>query len=111
MTNEQILKKAIEKAEKNGYKFEYNLKACQYNSYYYSFIFSHDFAKAFWNLEGEYCPYCKSKNLDALFGGSFPYRCKDCRKDCHPDTYFCWQHHLQQLVLEEEPLLYLERFL
>lgn len=84
MTNEEILKKVILKAEKNGYKFAYNLEATQYNSYYYAFIFSHYFAKAFWGEE-------KSIATSLLLNR--------------------WQYHLQQMVLKEEPLKYLERFI
>ena len=58
MTNEQILKKAIEKAEESGLKIE-NLDCKNETelSWFcdmviadslYNLIFSHDFAKAFW---------------------------------------------------------------
>lgn len=55
MTNEQILKKAIEKAEKNGFQLHNILltkskdiedEILTYDRYY-AIIFSHDFAKAF----------------------------------------------------------------
>ena len=105
LTNEQIFKKAIEKAVGNGWKgydgkqdvllldtgymfnkdweFKYETLADEPES----LIFSHSFAKAFWG--GEPC-------------------------FCHGDTgshILDWQYHLQQMVLEEEPLLYIERFL
>lgn len=60
MTNEEILKKAIEKATRNGYK-ELSTEAIMtmivpkggitvidHERWYYPIIFSHDFAKAFW---------------------------------------------------------------
>ena len=91
MTNEQILNKVIEKAKENGYEFEYNIKSSQYNFYYYAYIFSHDFAKAFWG-EKDRTPIIAGRRL---------------LKEAYPE----WQYHLQQMVLEEEPLKYLEKLL
>lgn len=107
MTNEQILRKAIEKAVK-GEWYELRFRtlfygrgkaAGVYKTYkdcnaipYEVIIFSHDFAKAFWG-EG------KMPNVeigDVTFVSSDTFR---------------WQHHLQQMVLEKKPLLYLERFI
>ena len=90
MTNEQILKKAIEKAVKGGYKWEKPV-AFTWGLYYCSpdwwrIIFSHDFAKAFWGEE-------KAVNGK---GHGIGKR---------------WQYHLQQMVLESELLKYLEKFL
>lgn len=48
---------------------------------YRKWIFSHDFAKAFWGEEKPKVPIT------------------------------LWQHHLQQMVLEEDPIKYLETFL
>ncbi len=95
-TNEQILKKAIEKAVKGGFDwFQKRLIARGGNHFsfhvenellpdkhYYQLIFSHDFAIAFWGEETALIPRGNA-----------------------------WQFHLQQMVLEEEPLKYLERFL
>ena len=92
MTNENILKKAIEKIIKNGWKgyWEGMPEAglpCEAHSMeseetcVYTIIFSHDFAKAFWGEE--------------VTG--------------YPPQY--WEKHLQEMVLEEEPLLYLKKFL
>ena len=84
----KILKRAIAKAEKNGFKFDSQEFPTQSDfDWYEVWIFNHDFAKAFWkdeeyHNEGHYC-----KPLPA------------------------WQYHLQQMVLEEEPLKYLEKFL
>ena len=93
MINEQILKKAIEKAVKNGWNGN-NLmileegKILWVTKEYYQIIFSHDFAKAFWGTE-------------------LNYRSKKCLSPRGQN----WQYHLQQMVLEKEPLKYLERFL
>jgi len=114
MENSVILDKAIEKAEDLGYKHDiytldhlYDCNLYQLNNTYYllysesygkidirSIIFSHDFAKAFW-------PECKNPDHGPL---------------CiihNQDIRHCvtWQYHLQQIVLEKEPLKYLERFL
>ena len=102
MTNEQILKKAIEKAVKNGYlpfpawSKEKNIKhlnACyrfllgetRVGFEYYILIFSHSFAKAFFGEEIR--TYRDSTNT------------------------FRWQYDLQAMVLEKEPLKYIEEFL
>ena len=57
-------------------------------------IFSHDFAKTFWgeckNPDGG--PLCITHNQDI--------------RDC-----ITWEDHLQKMVLEKEPLKYLEKFL
>ena len=83
MTNEQILKKAIEKAVKNGYPMPTVrmklLEAAPFDVVLiYHIIFSHSFAKAFWKVE----------TYEGL-----------------------WQYHLQQMVLEENPLDYISKFL
>lgn len=92
MTDEEILRKAIEKAVKNGYVtilpgFPYKNYPCFPNkeNEHFSIIFEHEFAKAFW---GE-----KTAAWRAL------------------EAPLAWQYHLQQMVLEEEPLKYLEKFL
>ncbi len=78
---EDILKKAIEKAVKNGYKCEDNIDSKRHMKSLsmfwngYRIIFSHDFAKAFWK-------------------GVYPR----------------WQYHLQMMVLEKDPIKYLEKF-
>jgi len=87
MTNEQILKKAIEKAVKGGYfisddKIPGYLITVNCN-HYYRLIFSHDFVKAFWGEEYR--------------GSSFGIK--------------NWEHNLQQMVLEEDKLKYIEKFL
>ncbi len=103
MTNEQILKKAIEKAVEGGWDKELikgkrflseviKENACDYGFYievlleedfkYFKITFSLDFAKAFWG--------------EKIMGQAGP-------------PY--WSYHLQQMVLEPEPLKYLEKFL
>jgi hypothetical protein len=118
MTNEEILKKAIEKAVKNGFKFEdlaQDLLSFQngyienvswngdlyptdlgrgYQANLYPLIFSHSFAKAFWGEKH----YREEGIVEFIVNN---------RGDFIPE----WKHHLQQMVIEEEPLKYLEKFL
>jgi len=83
MTDEECFEKAIEKACKNGYE-----KDCLPWRLpdLEKTIFSHDFAKAFWGEE----------TVDEAYR-SFPKR--------------EWQYHLQQMVLKENPIQYLAKFL
>lgn len=102
MTNEEILNKAIDRATPNGFKYDFNIK---YNSKkdrfeknYKNFrrfeikyiIFSHDFCKAFFGEE----------KIDFKSWDNF-----------RPRMLYSWQYHLQQMILEKEPLKYLEKFL
>jgi len=101
MTNEQILKKAIAKAKKNGYRFlnviangKDTLDDTIDGRLYYPLIFSHDFAQAFWGSQSEiHCTYSQ----DGMGGIGEPLT--------------DWSYRLQQMVLEKEPLKYLEKFL
>lgn len=115
MNDKQILKRCIQKAESNGYicpiafydkaGTEFDNDGTIDNGEWYEdkltysiqqIIFSHEFAKAFW---GE-AKYCKCSD-DYLIGGG----------KCHCETNQGWEYHLQQIVLEKEPLKYLEKFL
>ena len=100
MTNEQILKKAIEKAFKGGFSlFDHNIQFDGeldvstvpnelLHKGYYRFIFSHDFAKAFW---GERCIHCLGKK--------------------HNNYAVAWEESLRIMVSMKEPLKYLEMFI
>lgn len=118
MTNEEILIKALEKAIENGYIDEMTLLSDlrgsvfekwtvekytisndgSYDSFVtYSlrdYIFSHDFVKAFWG--------------ESMFRTPFGLI-----EEFRPESIYieAWKYHLQQMVLEENPLKYLERFL
>lgn len=102
MTGKEILKKSIKKAVNKGYKPVENLGNALFDAtchmliikdLYHSIIFSHGFAKAFWGNE-------------LIF---------DQLDNRHDNLYFedlpIFQYHLQQMVLEKEPLKYLEKFL
>lgn len=97
MTDKEILEKVILKAQEDGYQLDINyfnraIDLADDKLYARLFIFSHDFAKAFWGekkykeFNPAYCIY-RETNLKM------------------------WQYHLQQMVLTDEPLKYLEKFL
>ena len=101
MTNEQILKKAIEKAVKGGWQYKH--RGFNYMHEYMSttpyaiegFIFSHDFAKAFW---GEVKTYSNGQiKVESPF--------------MRLTWTSAWKYHLKQMVVWKEPLKYLEGFL
>lgn len=87
MQNEEILKKAIAKAVKNGFDDTY-VTFNPNTGHLFGIIFSHDFAKAFFK------------------GTQIKCECHDC---CISDIN--WQYHLQQMVISPDPLKYLEKFL
>ena len=106
MKKEQILKKAIKKAEKNGYlpKIQYKMNPM---SYLNTIIFSHDFAKAFWGEEyaDEYGDTFNEHEKKVKDGRHFPIDYQ------WTDLDLAWGYHLREMVLEKDPILYLERFI
>ena len=92
MSNEAILRKAIEKAQAHGYRPLMTVEGViAHNNQFQNpiaIIFTHDFAKAFW---GE-SYYITSDEFEDNKG-------------------IAWQYHLQQMVIAEETLKYLEKFL
>lgn len=101
MTNETILKKAIKKADIEAIKkFDntFDWKAFIEEDGYYMLIFSHDFAKAFWGDKIESCKK-KCKQNDGLVSEDFGH------------WHLGWQQHLPIMVLEEDPIKYLEKFI
>lgn len=115
MNNHEILKEAIEKAYPNSSPCFYSDEGDEEDGWFFTkngqryggfsdfdVIFSHDFAKAFWGIQehegfefeqDSYCNICRD-TID---------------ENAHPE--FCWQYHLQRMVLEEDPIKYLEQFL
>ena len=102
MKNEQILKKAIEKAVKNGWNCPEGLG--YYNSYGlgirhkegfvsvmpFELIYLHSFAKALWGEDTMW------EAFHPIYG-----KCKN----------IAWKFHLQQMVLEKDPIKYLEKYI
>lgn len=141
MKNEEILKKAIEKAMANGYqarkdKEDYLIHA--EGGWYlvspkdfsrswgsakdnYWAVFSHDFAKAFWGMN-HICRWCGESKLETktdFLSGEKNTVCMGCGAEAMDYNEFPkegnmmrkWQYHLQQMVLEEDPIKYLEKFI
>lgn len=112
MSNQEILEKAIEKAEKNGWAKNYKIKMTWLNDdgtrritakitiddwdTYAPIIFNHDFAKALWGEELHQEIFIVPKELNKRFAGT---------KDL--DIKPTWMYHLQQMVIAEDPVQYL----
>lgn len=116
MTDKEILQKAINKAKLGGFRKkepyyiewddicllvgEVNPPDILRIENFHSLIFDHSFAKAFFGTK-----------KDSIF--------EDLNKNCYytdDESSACfygpiWKFHLQQMVLEKEPLKYLEKFL
>jgi len=86
MTDDQILQKAIRRAIQGGWKPDY----MDGKNHPFCVIFNHDFAKAFWGER-----MVRDGYTSLSFGQYTPI----------------WRLRLQEMVLEEEPLWYLEIFL
>jgi len=82
--SEMTNEQILYKAVRKAVKNGYKLE-CQFIYGYRSGIFDHDFTKAFWG-EG----LVENANLIMQYQ---------------------WQYHLQQMVISEEPLKYIEKFL
>lgn len=124
MKKEEILKKAIEKAEQNGFEMEnctywYICDKCDDNRIHFyrndinpygdekkyswdrsieQILFNHDFAKAFFThrLGSKYTRIDTGDKVHTMK----PKRDKN-----------VWQYHLQKLALSEDRLKYIEQFI
>ena len=103
MSNEEILQKAKRKARDRGWRpAEYTTRWCEYK-----LLFDHDFAKAFWG-EKRYEHVGCGGVLDVLK----EIKCPKCGHVEPPlKGYDGWQFHLQQMVISDDPLKYLGKFL
>jgi len=116
MENKEILQKSIEKAINNGFiytqaSFDFIMNmlrskdatcksAIDYyinENKYFDLIYNHDFARTFWGEE-TICCECQSKTNECEYHLLEPHTTS-------------WKYYLKQMVLEKEPLKYLERFL
>lgn len=109
MSDSKILKKAIDKAKKNGY--DNDMLGTYIHECLYAIIFSHSFAKAFWGEEllcydcGE--PVGSPMSVECIVIGTGTCSCSRQFENNLP----AWQLHLRDMVLEENPIKYLEQFL
>jgi len=105
MNNSDKLKQVIEKAVENGFKEVsevtledfFDLSTSYYVEATYALLFNHDFAKAYWGDVGVCMLFGEEASKD---GCCVIY---DAGKDCSTSS---WKYHLQQAVLEEDPLSY-----
>ena len=107
MTKKEIFKKAIEKAENNGYKSHLELlpelphnSTCAIQLKYkllwekrYEVIFSHDFAKTYFGYEQIPLIFSNNNQIEDI------------------DWMFEWKYNIKKMILEKEPIKYLEKFL
>lgn len=109
MTDGQIIIKAIEKAEKNGWKSPYLETSFQLTDMVWgaaapAIVFRHEFAKAFFGQD-YVCQVCGYALDDQK-------HCAKCKCYRWAGGFIeAWKYHLQKLVLQEEPPKYLEKFL
>ncbi len=116
MTDKEILYKVIQKLKEDGtlpdsFNLFYRhgafdtdiIKYWINNNLIESIIFSTEFAKAFWGKD-KICFHCNGDSKDWVEG-----TCPECF--LNPKYRSKWQYNLQQMVICEERLKYLEKFL
>lgn len=122
MTEEEKLMAIFNKGTDNGwnehsYRFQNELRLADRFDWviasrtYYAVIFSHDFAQAFFGSE-LLCYDCGEKVGQPIMLGE---KVQLGTGQCNCSRQFennepAWQFHLQQLVLEENPIDYLYKF-
>lgn len=134
MTDSEILQRAVEKAEKSGYKDEGLIRYTnEAKNSFAPLIFDHSFAKDLFGKKQELIDDSKcwgdkeetewlgDKNAICLHCGfpitqrnpsgycdhlNYPESCKVCLAKTQD-----WKYHIQQLALAEDRLKYLEQFL
>lgn len=118
-----ILQKAIHKAEENGWEnpfatMQFHLSDAVWGASIPAIIFRHDFCKAIWGEEKTrlwQCPKCDyaldwyKHNETQQFCPVDGSRVKDVEKpNCKWDQQ--WAKNLQEMVLQENPIKYLESY-
>lgn len=102
MNNLEIQEKAIEKAEKNGFdNHKINCFHCWDTPpcLYVRFLLCKDFAEAFFSCNKCDNGFIRDEKGDTLCS------------ECHGNFIKGWKLHLKEMVMYDEPLLYLEKFL
>jgi hypothetical protein len=126
MTRQEVLRIVIRRARANGFEFRrWFLTAIQpsWTSFdgavellsqrrrYYTLLFSHEFARAFWK-QGSQISFVvpsasytrKDKNGHIVTVTRKPFTRRTLKADV-------WQYHLREMVAHDEPLRYIRRFL
>lgn len=119
MTNEQILRQAIGKAVKNGLDEKRGWGHPMFNmdgemvEPDLNFIFSHDFLKAFFGESTQECVEClrtpEQPFTRDMASSQFTDRCRANKHSYRAISN--WKDHARIMVLLEEPLQYLLKFL
>ena len=126
MKDKEILKKAIEKVVKNGWRWKdfdeqstlqiWNIYGCRNairRGDYYFVIFSHDFAKCYWGEKYTLCGNCQEKIYD--YSINYCPKCKIPLLQSYTDEIMGWQGHQHKMLdyvqVGRNPLKYLEKFL
>lgn len=113
MKNKDILKKVFEKAIKNGYKPYWLGEYWGKNEFifvigsddrWFKVIFSHDFAKALFGEQEDW-------KCDCGFYGHWDHSCPTPDGMQVQNRMPAWVYHLQEMVVSEDPIKYLEQFL
>ena len=95
MTDQEVLKKATEKAEANGWlNYLDGIEDAISTNDWKAMLFSHDFAKAFFGED-------KGHWLYIQYSGGFMGI---------DEPAPVWKRHLQAMVLEKNPIDYLRKF-
>lgn len=123
-SNKEILKKAIQLANKKGYYLwdddaenreilftEYSVivdpdaGSDADECYYYEIIFDHDFAKALWGRDQDYAFYAGYDEWAEVDDEEVDEAADfdEIPRDQKP----AWQYHLQQMVISDDPIKYL----
>jgi len=141
MDNKEILKKAIEKAQRNGFYFDklpnkhpdfdhsfewlgidehinchslINIRVDNMTTTWvglYDVIFSHDFAKAFWGENTETFTKMKYKKSKVEKAKFGAIQYYELDGLDEDSKLPTWQYHLTKMVLKKDPIKYLRKFL
>lgn len=112
--------KAVYQAMDNGWRPAFNIRFAEDGtcSLFPYAMFYHDFAKAFWGedtLEHGWTIHSPLKQGDVVtYVGNHALNYRDAADPTvgfAPNELPAWQYHLQQMVLEENPIDYLRKFI
>lgn len=113
MNKKEIINNILKKAHNNGFIFKGYKNNPERVSKIIScskfklrgVVFNHEFAKAFWGKQ----KHTIIENCRDM--GDCAICCNENGNGWDLDTEYCWQHRLQQMVIEEDLIKYLEKFI